>query len=172
MIDGLLPARHDPVASTHVTSAPFLAPIQKNNPNKKKTSMKTNSSLFRTTGIFLAVLLSFALASPDALAVCGQCDDVTFELYYGSGTTLALEMECAYPTGAYIFYTVTWNTPNNLTPTRDSAGNPGSNTYKVPSGTLLYIPYGDTAYVNAFAWKSCYYNSINITSAEQHNPNG
>jgi hypothetical protein len=74
------------------------------------------------------------------------------------------------PTGATVFYTVSFNTYDNYTPTH-SGTTCGAHTSKFASGSKIHIPYGSTIYITALAWKSGWSDSVDITSAEQHNPN-
>lgn len=131
--------------------------------------MKTKSVLVRSIGALLALLVFVSL--PSSVLAIPFCDDVTIELYYGTGNDLALELECANPTGATIFYTVTFNTPNNYIPTHTGT-TCGPHTSKFASGSKIHIPYGSTIYINAIAWKAgSWADSENVSSAEQHNPN-
>jgi|GEM_PF-6158929 len=131
--------------------------------------MKTKSALVRSIGVLLALLVFVSLPS-SVLADNGPCDDVYFELYYGIGHDLALEVSVDNPTGATIFYTVTFNTYNNYTPTH-SGTTPGPHTSYFASGSKIHIPYGSTMYINAIAWKSTWSDSVDVSSAEQPNPN-
>jgi hypothetical protein len=130
--------------------------------------MKTRSAVVRSIGVLLALLVFVSL--PSSVLADITCSDVTIELYYGTGTDLALELECDNPTGALIFYTVTFNTPNNYTPTH-SGTTTGPHTSYFASGSKIHIPYGQTIFINAIAWKSGWADSENVSSAEQHNPN-
>jgi hypothetical protein len=128
--------------------------------------MKTKSHLLTSIGaLALFVLVAFASSSARADA----CDDPYFELYYGVGNDLSLEVATDNPTGATIFYTMTLNQYNNYTPTHTGT-TCGPNTSKFASGSKIHIPYGSTMYINALAWKSGWDDS-GVTSAEQHNPN-
>jgi hypothetical protein len=131
--------------------------------------MKTKSMLVRSIGALLALLVFVSL--PSSLLAVPFSDDVIYELYYGIDTDLALELVCPNPTGATIFYTVTFNQENNYTPTHTGT-TCGPHTSKFASGSKLHIPFGSTMYVNAIAWKAVGYgDSEHVTSAEQHNPN-
>lgn len=132
--------------------------------------MKINSSLFRTTGALLALLAFTLLPNSVQGDLCNPAHDPACELYYGSEKTLALELVTDCPVAATIFYTKTLNTPNYSTPCHDANGNPCTGTYAVPNGTLVYIPYGSTMYINMLAWKPGMLDS-NVVSCEQHNPN-
>ena len=131
--------------------------------------MNTKSVLLRSLGVLLALLVYVALPS-SVLADHGPCDDVYIELYYGTGTDLALELSVDNPTGATIFYTMTLNQPDNTDPTHNGA-TPGTGTSYFASGSKLHIPYGQTLYVRAIAWKSGWEDSVNVSAEDQHNPN-
>lgn len=128
--------------------------------------MKTKSPLLISIG---ALALFVLVAFPTASARADACDDVYFELYYGTGNDISLELSVDNPTGATIFYTCTFNTYNNYTPTH-SGTTPGAHTSYFSSGSKIHIPYGSTIYINALAWKSGWDDS-GVGSAEQHNPN-
>ena len=131
--------------------------------------MKIKSALLRSIGALVALLVFVALPN-SVLADNGPCDDVYFELYYGTGTDLALEVVVDNPTGATIFYTVTFNHLNTTDPTHSGA-TPGTGTSYFASGSKIHIPYGQTLYIRAIAWKSGWQDSVDVTSAEQPNPN-
>jgi hypothetical protein len=130
--------------------------------------MKTKSVLVRSIGALLALLVFISL--PSSALADNTCSDVGFELYYGTGTDLALELECDNPTDATIFYTVTFNQENNYPPLHTDT-TCGAHTSKFANGSKIHIPYGSTIYINAIAWKSGWRDSANVSSAEQHNPN-
>lgn len=128
--------------------------------------MKTKSALLRSIGVLLALLVFVSLPTY-VLAICGICDDVSLELYYGTGRNLYIEVECPNPTGADIYFTT-----NGVTPTHDGDGNPGPSTLKVASGTLVPIAYGTTIHILAIADKGyCWLDSENVSEIYQHNPN-
>lgn len=129
--------------------------------------MKTKSPLLITIG---ALALFVLVALPSSSARAAACDDVYFELYYGVGNDLSLEVAVDNPTGATIFYTMTLNQYNDYIPTH-SGTTCGAHTSKFASGSKIHIPYGSTMYINAIAWKSGWDDSENVSSAEQHNPN-
>ena len=141
--------------------------------------MKTESPMFRSLGVLVAVLMFIALPSSTVLASCGQTADVDVEWYYDAGTAMHFELEVANPTGTNIYYTVTLgdtNVPDD--PTFDpGTGAPTGSTlvcYNCTSGRDIPIPYKDTLNVKAIAWKTgipCHYPSVNISSGSQHNPN-
>jgi hypothetical protein len=136
--------------------------------------MKTKSTLFRTTGILLAVLMLFALASPNALANCGQCADVDIIWEYGGSTGIYFELSVANPSGANIYYTTCLDSTPCVDPTwNTSTGAPTNGTLVCYSCATRDVPvdYGHTMTIRARAWKSCYYQSVNITSDDVHNPN-
>lgn len=125
--------------------------------------MKTKSPLFRSIGALLALLVFATLPSSTALANCGQSDDVSIYYEYEGPTGIQVEMECDYPAGVIIFFTT-----NGTNPTHDSSGNPGS-------GTSIYygpipIAYLQCKTFRARAWKSCYYDSVNVTIEQVCNP--
>jgi hypothetical protein len=120
-------------------------------------------------GVLMA-LFAFVVFPTSARADNGPCDDVYFELYYGTGNDISLEVAVDNPTGATIFYTCTFNTPNNYIPTHTGT-TPGAHTNYFASGSKIHIPYGSTIYINAIAWKSGWSDSENVSSGEQHNPN-
>lgn len=129
--------------------------------------MKTKSPLLIAIG---ALALFVLVALPTSSARATECDDVYFELYYGVGNDIALEVSVDNPTGATIFYTMTFNQPNNYTPTH-SGTTCGAHTSKFASGSKIHIPYGSTIYISAIAWKSGWDDSPDVSSEEQHNPN-
>ncbi|HEV2842934.1 MAG TPA: chitobiase/beta-hexosaminidase C-terminal domain-containing protein [Chthoniobacterales bacterium] len=127
--------------------------------------MKTKSSLFRSTGALLALLVFIALPSSTALASCGQTDDVDIYYEYALPTGIHVEMECK-TTGAIIYYTL-----DGSNPTHDGSGNPTGNTYVY--GWPIPIPYGQCFHFRARAWKPgipCYYDSVNISDETICNP--
>jgi Chitobiase/beta-hexosaminidase C-terminal domain len=124
--------------------------------------MKTKSSLIRSIGVLLALLVFVALPGSTALANCGQCADVDIYFEYAGPTGIVAEMECEFPAGAIIFYTV-----NGTNPTHTGA-TPGSGTY-IYSGPIP-VPYLHCIHIKARAWKDCYTESANITAADICNP--
>jgi hypothetical protein len=136
--------------------------------------MKTNSFLFRTGGILLALLLTFALASPNALANCGQCADVDIIWEYGGGTGIYFELSVANPAGANIYFTTSLDDNPCPDPSfNTTTGVPATGTLVCYNCTTQEVPvdYGHTMHIKARAWKSCYYASVNIKSDDVHNPN-
>ncbi len=131
--------------------------------------MNTKSVVVRSVGVLLALLVFVALPAPLLAEVCGTCHDPQCELYYGSGTSLYLELETDCPSAATIFYTKTVNQPNNVDPTHSGA-TPGYLTYSCPNGTMIPIPYGSTIYIRMLAYKNGLVDS-GVTACDQHNPN-
>ena len=112
------------------------------------------------TGALLALLVYVAFPSS-----AQATDDVTFDLYYGTGNNLYEELDTT-TTGAIIFFTVS-SSGYPADPTHDgSTPGPGTIHYygRVP------IPYGQTYYFAAVAWTSDGGDS-DVTYEEQHNPN-
>ena len=133
--------------------------------------MKTESALFRSFGVLVALLVFLALPSSTALAVpCYPSHDPYCELYYGIGTQLFLELETDCPTYATLFVRTALDSGYPPDPCHDSNGNPCSGTSALSNGTKLSVPYGHTLYVKVLAWSSGTGDS-NIVSCEQHNPN-
>ena len=130
--------------------------------------MKTKSALLPLTGVLLALLLFVALPSSTARGAQGQCPDVDIEWYYGGGNQIYFEVEVG--DGCDIYVTTSINNPNFAYPSRSGA-TPISPTVKVLSGSTFYIPYGSTMYIRAFAYKPLWAQSVNLSEAEQHNPN-
>lgn len=130
--------------------------------------MKTKSALLPSIGAFLALLLLVALPSPTAHASQGQCPDVDIEWYYGGGNQIYFELEVG--SGCDIYVTNSINNPSFAYPSRSGA-TPVYPTIKVASGSTFYIPYGSTMYIRAFAYKPLWTQSVNLSEAEQHNPN-
>jgi|ERR1043166_2443942 hypothetical protein len=121
--------------------------------------MKTKSPLLTAIGA-LALFVLVAFPSSSALAT-GHCDDVS--IYYDYGQQLTVDMDCAFPSGATIYYTT-----NGTDPTHDSSGNPGTGT------SIFYgeipISLGQCKHFRAIAWKSGYLNSANIADDTICNP--
>jgi hypothetical protein len=136
--------------------------------------MKTESALFRSFGVLVALLVFLALPSSTALANCGQCADVEIEWYYDPGTAMHFELSVANPSGANIYFTTSLDNTEPDNPSWDSSGNPTGTTlvcYNCTGGQDVPIPYMHTLNIKARAWKYCYYQSVNISSDSQHNPN-
>jgi hypothetical protein len=129
--------------------------------------MTTKSALLPSIGALLALLLFVALPSP-ARANLGQCPDVDIEWYYGGGNQIYFELVVG--DGCDIYVTNSVNNPNFAYPSRSGA-TPISPTIKVASGSTFYVPYGSTMYIRAFAFKPLWSQSVNLSEAEQHNPN-
>lgn len=130
--------------------------------------MKTKSALLPSIGAFLALLLLVALPTPTARASQGQCDDVDIEWYYGGRNQIYFEVEVG--DGCDIYLTTSINNPSFPDPSRYGY-EPVYPTIKVSSGSTFYIPYGSTMYMKAFAFKPNWTQSVNLSYAEQHNPN-
>ena len=137
--------------------------------------MKTESALFRSFGVLLALLVFLALPSSTALANCGQCADVAIEWYYDPGTAMHFELEVANPAGANIYFTTSLDNNACPDPTWNfTTGAPTGTTlvcYNCTDGQDVPIPYTHTLNIKARAWKTCYSQSVNITEDSQHNPN-
>jgi hypothetical protein len=137
--------------------------------------MKTESPLFRSIGVLLALLMFVALPSSVLATPCEPCCPCTpyCEFYYGTGgwQTNTLELETEYPTDAWIFYTKTLNAANNNNPCHVNGTpctNVGYTTYKVPNGAHIGLPQGIT-YIRMMAWTSGWGNS-EIAECDQQNP--
>jgi hypothetical protein len=129
--------------------------------------MKTRSALLPSIGALLALLLFVALPSPTVRAAQGQCGDVDISWYYAGGNLIYFEVEVGDGCDIYVTTSIDSAAP---TPSRSGA-TPISPTLKVPTETTFYIPYGHTMYIKAFAWKPLWGQSVNISEADQHNPN-
>src|ERR1700694_5987833 len=113
--------------------------------NKKEPTMK------KPLIIIWALLALLVFVAFPSSARADQCDDVTFDLYYGIGNNLYEELDTA-TAGATIFFTVS-SSGYPADPTHNG-GTPGS-------GTIHYygrvpIPYGQTYYFAAVAYKAGY----------------
>ena|ERR1043166_2816746 len=123
--------------------------------------MKIKSSLLTAVGaLALFVLVAFPSSSVPA---AGHCYDVDIYYEYGGPTGLLVDMDCAFPSGATIYYTT-----NGTDPTHDQFGNPGP-------GTLIFygeipISSGQCNHFRAIAWKSGYGNSLHIADDTICNP--
>jgi hypothetical protein len=114
-------------------------------------------------GALLALLLIVAIPTPAARAT----DDVDFELYYGTGNNLYIEMES--PTaGAIIFFTLGINYQGYLADPTHTGSTPGYGTSRYYG--RVPISYGSTFYFAAVAWTEAGGDS-SVTYYEQHNPN-
>jgi len=132
--------------------------------------MKTRFSLLRSIGALLLALLVFvALPSSTARASLGQCGDVEIYWVYAGSNQIYFDLDVE-PSDCVIYLTTTINNPTIVDPSRSGA-TPISPTSTCASGSHIYIPYGTTMRIKAFAWKSGWTQSANITFAEQHNPN-
>ncbi len=129
--------------------------------------MKRKSTLLPSIGAFLALLLLVALPSPTARASQGQCPDVDIGIYYGGSNQIYFQLTVG--NGCDIYVTNSTN-PSFPYPSR-SGPDPVSPTLKVASGSTFYIPYGYTMYIRAFAYKPLWTQSVNLSEADQHNPN-
>ncbi|MFZ1220750.1 MAG: hypothetical protein WAO00_15760 [Chthoniobacterales bacterium] len=114
------------------------------------------------TGALLAFLIYVAFPS-----AAQATDDVSFELYYGSGNNLYVEMDSATP-GATIFFTLGINGQGYRPDPTHSGSTPGYGT-SVYYG-MVPVSYGSTFYFAAVAWTESGGDS-DVTYYEQHNPN-
>jgi len=130
--------------------------------------MKTKSALLRSTGVLLALLVYIALASLSARASQGQCGAVDIQPHYGGGGLLYLELT-ASPSSCDIYATTSIDNPSFPDPSRSGAS-PIPPTIKVASGSRFYVPFGHTMCIKAFAYKPLWTQSVNLSSACQHNP--
>ncbi len=131
--------------------------------------MKTQSALLRSIGaLFLPLLVLVALPCSTARASQGQCGDVEISPIFGPGSQISLLLEVEPP--SCVIYVTTSNNPSFPNPSR-SGSTPISPTFTVPSGTTASVLYGTTLYVKAFAYKPLWTQSVNLSEADQHNPN-
>jgi hypothetical protein len=107
--------------------------------------MKTKSPLLIAIGAF-ALFVLVAFPNSTARAACGQVYDPIIYYEYDGPTGIQIEMECEYPAGAIIYFTL-----NNTNPTYDSSGNPGSGTY-IYYGPMA-VAYHTCKFIRAKAWK-------------------
>jgi hypothetical protein len=127
--------------------------------------MKTKSSLFRSIGVLLALLVFVAL--PNSLAApCETCCEPGWEFYYGSPNYV--ELETTYPSNASIFYTLTFN-GTNTDPCHNAAGDPCAGTYKVANGTHVGLTWGRESFFRMLAWRIDKGDS-DIVAFSQQNP--
>lgn len=94
-------------------------------------------------------------------------DDVDFELYYGTGNNLYIEMDTPTP-GAIIFFTLGINYQGYLADPTHNGSTPGYGTSRYYG--RVPISYGSTFYFAAVAWTPDGGDS-SVTYCEQHNPN-
>ncbi len=130
--------------------------------------MKTKSALLRSTAALLALLVFIAFPSSTARASQGQCGDVDINVGYGSPGQMYFALEVS-PSDCVIYVTTSLNNPIFPDPSR-SGTTPISPTFTVSSGAQIYIPYYYTRYIKAFAYKSLWTQSVNLSFAGQHNP--
>jgi hypothetical protein len=114
-------------------------------------------------GVLLTLLLIIALPASTVRAT----DDVDFELYYGTGNSLYIEMETPTP-GAIIFFTLGVNYQGYLADPTHVGSTPGYGTTRYYG--RVPISYGSTFYFSAVAWTEAGGDS-SVTYCEQHNPN-
>ena len=113
------------------------------------------------TGALLALLIYVAFPS-----AAQATDDVTFDLYYGTGHNLYIEME-SNP-GAIIFFTLGVDYQGYLADPTHNGSTPGYGTSRYYG--MVPISYGSTFYFAAVAWTESEGDS-GVTYYEQHNPN-
>jgi hypothetical protein len=122
--------------------------------------MKIKSSLLTAVGaLALFVLVAFPSSSVPA---AGHCYDVDIYYEYGGPTGLLVDMDCAFPFGAIIFYTTDGTSPTH------SGGTP-------TGSTLVYygqIPqaYGTRTHYKAIAYKAGYGDSLHVVDVPIANP--
>ena len=114
------------------------------------------------TGALLALLVYVAFPSS-----AQATDDVTFDLYYGTGNNLYIEMDTDTP-GAIIFFTLGINGQGYPADPTHNGSTPGYGTSRYYG--MVPISYGSTFYFAAVAWTESEGDS-NVTYCEQHNPN-
>jgi hypothetical protein len=131
--------------------------------------MKTKSALLRSTVALLALLVFIALPISSARASDGQCGDVDISWEYAGMNQIYFELTVE-PSDCVLYVTTTIDDPTFDDPSRSGA-TPNYPTFTCASGSTFYIPYGHTRYIKAFAWKSRWTQSVNLSSDEQHNPN-
>jgi hypothetical protein len=139
--------------------------------------MKTRPALLRSIGVLLALLMFTALPNSVLGELCDPAYTPYCQLYYGHGTLLYLKVATDCPTAATIFYTITYNTPNSNVPCHEEnsptvcpPSQTGYTTFSGPNGVYISVPYMQTVYVNAIAWKLNMKDS-EMASCEQPNPN-
>lgn len=130
--------------------------------------MKTQSALLRSTGALLALLAFVALPCATARASQGQCGDVEFYPEYGPGIQIRVKLEVS-PSSCVIYVTYSLDNPTFPDPSR-SGTTPIPPTITVSSGASFNVPYGHTMYFKAFAYKSLWTQSVNLSYWEQHSP--
>src|ERR1700731_4361090 len=113
------------------------------------------------TGALLALLVYVAFPSS-----AQATDDVTFDLYYGTGNNLYIEMESE--PGAIIFFTRGKNYQGYPADPTHNGSTPGYGTSRYYG--MVPISYGSTFYFAAVAWTESGGGS-DVTYCEQHNPN-
>ncbi len=129
--------------------------------------MNTKSPLFRSFGVLLTLLLFVATS---VAVPCYPSHDPQCALYYGTGSTLQLELETDCPSYATIFVITALDSGYPAANPCHNGATPCAGTSAIPNGSKISIPYGHTLYVKMIAWSSGTGDS-QIVACDQHNPN-